>query len=157
MAKCPVMVEGAKKKWRNCNCDAVVLYRVEYSALHPYRSRENKFFDLVGICRSHADKFADPKEWYSPDSWQAARKKAVNGLRGRVSAVSVVETGEFSHHQDVERLYREDERRKIAAGFKQAIKRMMGQRSSSKLTTEDWTELFGECMEEFVVEQVMDS
>ena len=72
--------------------------------------------------------------------------------RASVEYEKAVDPG-FNPEKDV----KEDGQRKLAAGFKATIKKMMGQRNSRSLTLEDWKLAFDECLDEFVVEVVMDS
>lgn len=161
MAKCPVLVQKKPDNkrplrgvaYRPCGCDAKVLYRVDYSSLFLHRSKENKFFDMFGICEKHIAGFSKVEAWFSPRNWKDQRQKTVNGLRGIVEAVSQVEMSSDL----MESVYRRDEIQKISAGFKSTIKIMMGRKNASKLQTEDWALLFEESIQEFIVEEIHSS
>ena len=139
------------KKNRPCGCASRTFFRVEYATLHPYRSREAKFSDIYGFCADHEKAFADVKLYNTQNRW--GRSAFVYGLRGVVREVTLITDPGFNPEKDV----KEDGQRKLAAGFKATIKKMMGQRNSRSLTLEDWKLAFDECLDEFVVEVVMDS
>lgn len=166
MALCPVWVEkvfktkqgvGAaqqivpKKKVAICGRKVEIYVRAFYKELHPYRQKEGKFDDLFGVCCGHGPKLMDVAAWEGmKHDWH---RGVLSGLRGIVERVEMVPMSEG----DLAALAKQDEMLRLMAMCKQDFKRKMNQTNVAKLTVDHWRQVFEECIEEFVAEQVMES
>lgn len=137
---------------RPCSKNIAVLLRVDYSGLALHRTRENRFFDVFGFCQLHGEMLVkDPALWgYDPNNRMHGSR--VRNLRGDIRAVSVVDTAE-----DPKELAKTEDKIRLMVSVKSDIRRLMSQRNTSRLSIDDWRVIFGECIDDHVVEEVMES
>ena len=140
-------------KKRPCGKEPKVFIRVDYDELIHWYRKEGKFHDVFGFCPEHGALLAE-----GPARWNKKignyRHELVSRLRGNVKTVSVLDAAEIDDPKEMAK--REDKLRHMTA-IKGNIKRLMGQRNTSKLTLDDWEQVFDECRDEYAVESVMES
>jgi len=145
------------KKMLVCGCKVAALVRVHYRELSRYRRGEGKYDDVFGLCLRHLAALSeDAGAWnVGGDHW---RPGAVSGLRGLVERVEVrVPTDALGGAVSAETAAKNDKALRVMASFKADFKRKMRQSNASFLSVDNWRQLFGEIVDEWVAEEVMDS
>jgi hypothetical protein len=138
-------------KKRPCGKNPKVFFRVDYEEIHHHHRREGKSQDVFGFCPEHAEILAEgPARWSRPNP--SYRREIVNGLRGIVKSITALDPSEVP---DPVALSKREDTLRLMAAVKGDIKRRMCQRSTEKLSLDDWRDLFEECINEHCVEQVM--
>jgi hypothetical protein len=136
---------------RNCGKDISILLRVDYSGLVQYRQREGRYHDIFGFCKAHGEEMSkSPKAWGGKQPHNGDHR--VRNLRGDVQSISVV-----VDVPDPKEMARQEDKIRRMVSVKSDIKRIMGQRNTENLSMDDWRTIFGDCIDELVVEGVMES
>lgn len=136
-----------------CGRKPAVLVQAHYGRLLSYRQNEGKLVDVFGMCAEHGAEFLNPKRWAERDDGRQGA--AVSGQRGTVDRVEIIDSSSFSF--DLEAKAREDKNLRKIAAIKSNIKRQMNQRNAQDLTVDHWRQAFSEILDEWIIEQVMDS
>ena len=143
-----------KEKTMICGRKPEFFVRAFYKELHQYRKGEGKYEDLFCLCADHGPVLAaDVAAWNSAGQSRWSGDRAVSGLRGLVERVEVVPPGEVAFAS----MAREDRDLRVMASVKSDFKRKMRQSNTSKLSVDQWRRVFEECVEEWLVEGVMES
>ena len=133
-----------QKKFVICGRKTQTLIQVKYSSFPLHRQGESKYEDLFHMCHEHGKEFTYLRNWMKGEM-------SVSGQRGTVGSIQVI------HGSNLEALAKEDKNQRKIAGVKARVKQMMSQRNTRDLTVDHWRKAFEDVLEEWVVEQVMES